>query len=99
MVSLIGTELDGEYTITTTEDSNKLSNLIVTADDLTNDFSFTANFSDYLQGSSNTTYFTGTAMTGASAAADEFSATSHIFNFPLTLQHPMQSVIRLISQL
>ena len=80
LVSLIGTELDGEYTLTTTEDSNGLSNLIVTADDLTNDFSFTANFSDYLQGSSNTTYFTGTAMTGASAAADEFSATSHIFN-------------------
>ena len=34
------------------EDSNGLSNLIVTADDLTNDFSFTASFSDYLQGSS-----------------------------------------------
>ena len=80
LVSLIGTELDGEYTLTTTEDSNGLSNLIVTADDLTNDFSFTASFSDYLQGSSNTTYFTGTAMNGASAAADEFSATSHIFN-------------------
>ena len=81
LVSLIGTELDGEYTITTTEDgNNKLSNFIVTADDVTNDFSFTATFSDYLQNSSNNTYFTGTAMNGSSAAADEFSATSHIFN-------------------
>ncbi len=81
LVSLIGTELDGEYTITTTEDSNnKLSNFIVTADDVTNDFSFTATFSDNLQNSSTNTYFTGTAMDGSSAAADEFSATSHIFN-------------------
>ena len=72
MVSLIGTELDGEYTITTTEDgNNKLSNFIVTADDVTNDFSFTATFSDYLQNSSTNTYFTGTAMNGSSAAADE----------------------------
>ncbi len=81
LVSLIGTELDGEYTITTTEDgNNKLSNFIVTADDVTNNFSFTATFSDYLQNSSTNTYFTGTAMNGSSAAADEFSATSHIFN-------------------
>ena len=37
LVRLIGTELDGEYTITTTEDgNNKLSNFIVTADDVTN---------------------------------------------------------------
>ena len=56
-----------------------MSNFIVTADDLNNDFNFSASFSDYLQGSSNTTYFTGTAMNGASAAADEFSQ-SHIFN-------------------
>ncbi len=81
LISLIGTELDGEYTITTTEDSNnKLSNFIVTADDETNNFTFTATFSDYLQNSSTNTYFTGTAMNDSSAAADEFSATSHIFN-------------------
>ena len=34
LIGLIGTELEGEFTITTTEDSNnKLSNFIVTADD------------------------------------------------------------------
>ena len=59
-----------------------MSNLIVTKDDSTN-FTFSASFSDYLQGSANTTYFTGTVMTGASAAADEFSATSHILIYPL----------------
>ena len=63
MIGLIGTELDGEYTITTTEDGAGLSNFIVTSDDVTNAFNFSASFSDYLQGIPSTdTYFTGTAM-------------------------------------
>ena len=56
LIGLIGTELDGEYTITTTEDSAGLSNFIVSSDDLNNDFNFSASFSDYLQGTSTDTY-------------------------------------------
>ena len=63
LIGLIGTELEGLFTITTTEDSAGLSNFIVTSDDVNNDFNFSASFSDYLQGTSTDTYFTATSST------------------------------------
>ena len=63
LIGLIGTELEGLFTITTTEDSAGLSNFIVTSDSVNNPFNFSASFSDYLQGTSTDTYFTATSST------------------------------------
>jgi len=67
LVSLIGTDLDGDFTITTTEDSAGLSNLIVTSDDFDTDFDFSASFSDYLEDTSTNTYYTATSSTTTSS--------------------------------
>ena len=67
LVSLIGTELDGEFTISTTEDAAGFSNLIVTSDTVNTAFSFTADFSDYLESTSTDTYFTATATTATTS--------------------------------
>ena len=63
LIGLIGTELEGLFTITTTEDSAGLSNFIVTSDSVNTPFNFSASFSDYLQGTSTDTYFTATSST------------------------------------
>ena len=63
LISLIGTELDGQFTITTTEDSSGLSNLIITSDTVNTAFNFSASFSDFLQGASSDTYYTATSST------------------------------------
>ena len=70
LIGLIGTELDGNFTITTTEDASGLSNFIVTSDAVNTSFNFSASFSDYLQGTSSDTYFTATSST----------ATQSVFN-------------------
>ena len=67
LVSLIGTDLDGDFTITTTEDSAGLSNLIVTSDDFDTDFDFSASFSDYLEDTSTNTYYTATSSSTTSS--------------------------------
>ena len=63
LIGLIGTELEGLFTITTTEDSAGLSNFIVTSDTVNSAFNFSASFSDYLQGTSTDTYYTATSST------------------------------------
>ena len=67
IVSLIGTELDGEFTLTTTEDAAGFSNLIITADTTDTPFTFEADFADYLETTSTDTYFTATATTATTS--------------------------------
>ena len=67
IVSLIGTELDGEFTLTTTEDAAGFSNLIITADTVDTPFTFEADFADYLESTSTDTYFTETATTATTS--------------------------------
>ena len=66
LISLIGTELDGSFTITTSEDSSGLSNFVITSDSVNTAFNFSASFSDYLQGTSADTYYTSTSSTTTS---------------------------------
>ena len=70
LISLIGSELDGEFTLSTTEDSAGFSNLIVTSDANNTPFAFAANFADYLESNSTNTYYTATSST----------ATTTVFN-------------------
>ena len=65
LISLIGTDLEGEFTLTTTEDTSGFSNLIVTSDTVNTPFSFAADFEDY---SSTDTYFTATETTATTAS-------------------------------
>ena len=67
IISLIGTELDGEFTLTTTEDAAGFSNLIITADTVDTPFTFEADFADYLESTSTDTYFTETATTATTS--------------------------------
>ena len=68
LISLIGTELDGSFTITTSEDSSGLSNFVITSDAVDTAFNFSASFSDYLQGTSTDTYYTATSSSTTSTA-------------------------------
>ncbi len=68
LISLIGTELDGSFTITTSEDSSGLSNFTITSDAVDTAFNFSASFSDYLQGASTDTYYTATSSSTTSTA-------------------------------
>ena len=65
LISLIGTDLEGEFTLTTTEDTSGFSNLIVTSDTVDTPFSFAADFEDY---SSTDTYFTAIESTATTAS-------------------------------
>ncbi len=65
LISLIGTDLEGEFTLTTTEDTSGFSNLIVTSDTIDTPFSFAADFEDY---SSTDTYFTAIETTATTAS-------------------------------
>ena len=67
LVSLIGTELEGEFTLSTTEDDAGFSNLIVTSDANNTPFAFTADFADYLESNSTNTYYTATSSNATSA--------------------------------
>ena len=65
LITLIGTDLEGEFTLTTTEDTSGFSNLIVTSDTVDTPFSFAADFEDY---SSTDTYFTAIETTATTAS-------------------------------